>query len=131
MPAIRQGGDESVLLVEDDPILRKVIARSLGSLGYEVRVAATGTEASEILLASVDELDLMLTDMVLPGLSGADLARQALDLSDELRVLFVSGYGDLELAEELRSTGRVSFLPKPFSPPELASKVRDVLDGDD
>nr|MCU0633344.1 response regulator [Gemmatimonadaceae bacterium] len=123
------GGAERLLLVEDDPAVRTVTQQMLERHGYRVSTAAGGHEALAILAAADDAYALVITDVVMPGMRGRELAERIRRLSATLPVLFVSGYADDEaLLEELEPIG-ASFLAKPFTIAALLRKVRDALDG--
>jgi PAS domain S-box-containing protein len=120
-------GSETVLLVEDEPQVRRLAARVLNDLGYRVIEAAGGNEA----LAIVDggqQFDLLLTDVVMPGMNGNQLAQAVRERRPAQRVLFMSGYTDDAALRRNLSEHAIDFLPKPFAPSALARKVRDVLD---
>ena len=104
--------------------MSEVLARS----GYEVFAAANGDEALRLLEERGDEIDLLLTDVVMPGMSGPDLARAASQLKPSLRVLFTSGY--TSEPDEAFDDPDVEFIGKPFSPQALVAKVKKVLDAD-
>jgi CheY-like chemotaxis protein len=122
------GRDESVLVVEDDPALRRLVEAILLGAGYRVVSAATGDEALALLERSAGLPDLLFTDVVLPGMSGHDLARRVSERGPGVKVLFTSGYtDDADLREEVLE-GRTSFLAKPYTPSSLARAVREALD---
>jgi PAS domain S-box-containing protein len=123
------GGSETILLVEDEAALRGSMHKALAHLGYRVLESASGVEALKIWEQHRKEIDLLLTDMVMPGgMTGKDLAERLLDEKPELIVIYSSGYsievasGDLPLEEG------VNFLIKPFRAHVLAQMVRDCLD---
>ena len=118
-------GTEGVLLAEDEETIRRLVGEVLGRSGYKVFAAANGDEALRLLEEHSDEIDLLLTDVVMPGMSGPDLARAASRLKPSLRVLFTSGYTS-EPDEAFDDPG-VEFIGKPFSPPALVAKVQAVL----
>jgi two-component system cell cycle sensor histidine kinase/response regulator CckA len=121
-------GDERILLVEDDDVVRRSTAKLLGLLGYNVELAHNGREA----LARVDaglEVDLVLTDVRMPELGGAELAQQLYTRAPTLPILFMSGNLDVDELREQVEQGRVSFLQKPASLRELAQATREILDG--
>jgi PAS domain S-box-containing protein len=121
-----RGGRETILLVEDEEQLRNVLARVLRGRGYTVLEADNGQAALELL--STADVDLLLTDVVLPQVSGRDLAEEAQRLKPHVRVLFMSGYtDDTILRAELLHHG-VALLQKPFTTVTLARKVREILD---
>ena len=121
-------GSETVLLVEDDEGLAKVVQATLQKHGYTVLTAVDGFGA---LLASHQQsgpIHLLLTDIVMPRMSGRELADQIKAVRPEVKVLFMSGYPDNEIAHPSALGEGVDFLEKPFSPKALCRKVRDVLD---
>ena len=122
------GGSESILLVDDETAVREVLARGLQEKGYRVLEAASGAAGLEILRASADEIDLVITDVAMPGINGIDLAHRALQLRPYLPFIFVSG----QPKEVLPDLGSLEedhqLLEKPFSPESLAACVRARLD---
>jgi signal transduction histidine kinase len=120
-------GTESLLLVEDEKIVRKLAATVLRGCGYQVQEADNPLEA----LALIDggaEFDLVVTDVIMPHMSGKELYDKIKARSGEAKVLFISGYTDDALANLGVLDGQLAFLEKPFSPARLARKVREVLD---
>jgi len=126
------GGTESILLVEDDRIVRAHVEAALGDLGYYVRSVADSLGALE-LFAGAHAFDLLLTDVVIPGgTSGADLAALLRRRWPELNVLYTSGYAvSGTMATWLESEPHSGFLAKPFRRHEIANAVRVLLDGED
>ena len=121
-------GNEQILVVEDDPLVREYVISQLTSLGYEVLSAADGKQAMQIL-ESEQTIDLLLTDVVLPeGMNGRKIAEQALKLRPGLRVLYTSGYTENSIVHHGRLDPGVLLLSKPYSREELANKVRMALD---
>jgi|GEM_PF-983571 len=123
-------GCETLLLAEDDTAVRRLIRRTLESRGYQVLVAESGTEALEVARRHAEGIDLLVTDVIMPGLGGADLAEELRAADQTLRVLFVSGYADDMLGRQGVPSDRDAFLAKPFTPGTLARKVREVLDAE-
>jgi two-component system, cell cycle sensor histidine kinase and response regulator CckA len=124
-PDERQG-TETVLVAEDEETIRRLVTQVLSRSGYTVHVAASGDEALA-LLERERSVDLLLTDVVMPGMSGPDLARAATATNPALRVLYTSGYASEP--DEAFEDPDVEFIGKPFSPQALVAKVREVLDG--
>ena len=121
-------GDETVLVVEDEDPLRRLIARVLRNLGYQVVVAGSGPEALEMLEVLDHPPDLLLTDVILPGgLQGNELADRAREQLPRLAVLYISGDTRDAIVHSGRLDEGVEFLAKPFTPESLATKVREVL----
>jgi len=123
-----QGG-ETVLIVEDDDALRRVASRALQQCGYEVLVAADGAQALELCSQHERGLHLVVTDMVMPEMSGIELAERIALSYPEIKVLLMSGYTRDETARRGIASERYAFLEKPFTPSKLAAKVRELLDG--
>jgi len=121
------GGSESVLLVDDEPAVRLLARNALEAKGYDVTEAATGEEAIK-LYREKPGVRLLVTDVVLPGMSGRELADQVLELCLGTRVLFVSGYTDEVSLRHGLVTDEHAYLQKPFTSTSLARKVREVLD---
>jgi CheY-like chemotaxis protein/nitrogen-specific signal transduction histidine kinase len=129
-PSPCRGRGETVLVVEDTPLVRKAVAKMLVELGYNPIAAGSADEAL-ILLESNNRLDLLLTDMVLPGgLDGAELAVRARRLRPGLSVLYMSGYAEKRITDTASENGRSGFIAKPFAKAELASQLRALFDGD-
>jgi two-component system cell cycle sensor histidine kinase/response regulator CckA len=121
-------GTETILVVEDDPALRALSERVLESNGYTVLLARNGIEALAIASGHSGHIDMVATDVVMPKMNGRPLVEKLLESRAEMRVLFMSGYTDDEVMRRGVIDGRTAFLQKPFTPVELARKVREVLD---
>ena len=119
-------GNESVLLVEDNPQLRQITAKLLRKLGYAVVEAKDASEAIAIAAAHPEPPDLLVTDVVMPGMNGQELADKLGALYPTLKILFISGYTDTIIGDRITSRGAV-FLQKPFSSDDLAAKLRKAL----
>ncbi len=124
------GGGETVLVVEDEPGVRRLACRTLRAYGYEVIEAENGGIALLCCEQHEGDIDLLLTDVVMPQLGGPDLAARLAPLRPAMKVLFMSGYIDKPLAPDGAFAGGGAFLAKPFLPKDLARKVRTLLDGD-
>jgi PAS domain S-box-containing protein len=121
-------GSEAVLLVEDDHDVRDLLGRTLERQGYQLLQAATGNEALEFVRNTAVRIDLLITDAVLPEVSGPTLAREAAELRPGLPVLFVSGYTDDSMLRLGLLNPNEAFLQKPFGSGTLLAKVRQMLD---
>ena len=121
-------GTETLLLVEDNDAIREISARALRRRGYTVYEARNAEEAIDWTLKATRRADILITDVVMPGLSGPNLAARLLQQNPKLRVLYMSGYS--EDATEVHGTfwGGVPLLQKPFTPSQLAERVRMALD---
>jgi PAS domain S-box-containing protein len=125
------GGDETVLLVEDNAPLRRVTARQLAELGYRVREAADA-EAALAVLSAGDRVDLLFTDVVMPGtMDGLDLAIDASSQRSDIKVLLTSGFPGVHGADQRITLCPFRLLGKPYSHAELARMLREVLDAED
>jgi two-component system CheB/CheR fusion protein len=116
-----RGGDETVLVAEDEPRIRELAGLTLGALGYRVLVATNGREAVE-LARKTDRVDLVVSDVVMPEMNGPEAVERIREIHPDAAVLLVSGYADEPVADG------IPFLPKPFTPATLAARVRELLD---
>jgi two-component system cell cycle sensor histidine kinase/response regulator CckA len=122
-------GNETILVVEDELSVRDLAARVLERQGYELLEASNGNEALRLVQEYAGEkIDLLLTDVVMPGMSGSELADRLRSSHAEARVLYMSGYTNNSIVHHGILEPGISFLQKPFSPEALARKVREVLD---
>jgi len=124
-------GIETVLVVEDEPALRRLISVSLEKRGYTVLVAEDGTEAIRILENNPGEIDLVISDIMMPRLNGLELQKKAILLRPEMRFLFISGYAEDTIGRTAHLPQDAGYLEKPFLPIELARKVRALLNESD
>jgi two-component system cell cycle sensor histidine kinase/response regulator CckA len=121
-------GRETILLVEDEPAVRGLVHETLRLHGYTVLEARHGIEALLTSAKYVGPIHLLLTDVVMPQMSGPEVAEKILTVRPEIKVLYISGYPDHPVFDQGGVNRQTGFLPKPFSPPALAQKVREVLD---
>jgi len=125
---VSRKGTETVLLVEDEEPVRSLVSMILSGKGYHVLAAQSWHEAEHFSVNHPGEIHLLLTDIIMPGLSGPDLARRVTARHPHTRVLFMSGYTDNVLGKGGVIEEGVAFLQKPFTPATLTQKVREVLD---
>ena len=123
------GGTETVLLVEDEDIVREVIAEILEDAGYTVLSTPNGREAFDVAASFEGPIDVLLTDWLMPGIGGPEIARQLRAARPELRVIFMSGYAESDAVLDQLERGVTTFLPKPFSATDLTRMLRHVLEG--
>lgn len=122
-------GTETVLLVEDELLVRELAKRILVRQGYRVLEAASGPEAIRVAEAHAAPLHLLLTDVVMPGLGGPEIVKRLRGRYPDLRVIFMSGYAESAIFETRALTPGENFVLKPFSPQDLLKIVRATLDG--
>lgn len=121
-------GTETVLLVEDQDIVRELACRVLQSHGYHVLQAEDGHAALRVIDAHDGPIDLLATDVVMPSMSGGELAQVMQARLPALRVLYMSGYTDDAVLRHRIQHGDLHFLPKPYTPQVLLRKVREIID---
>lgn len=126
-PVSPAAGRETILLVDDDRAVREVTRRILDGRGYTVLTATSGEEALDLALSLDEPPDLLLTDVVMPGIGGERLATEVREIFPGIPVLFMSGYTESKLVHGASDDS--NFVPKPFDPDTLARCVREVLDG--
>ena len=122
------GGSETVLLVEDEAAVRGFARRALADLGYTMLEAAGGADALALAETHGDTIDLLVTDMVMPGIHGAELSARLTALRPTLRTLYVSGFTETSLIHHGVKEATIAYLPKPFTAEALGWAVRAVLD---
>jgi CheY-like chemotaxis protein len=125
---VRKSGTERLLLVEDDKAVRDLVGRIFRERGYKVSVAADAKEALRIFAAAPDEIDLVVTDLIMPGMSGRELVQALVQIRPGLRALYISGYTEDEIIRRGLHDPGVAFLQKPFTADVLADTVRSLLD---
>jgi two-component system cell cycle sensor histidine kinase/response regulator CckA len=120
-------GQDTILLVEDEEAVRSFAARALRLRGYHVLEASGGEEALEIVTKGGQEIDLLITDVVMPNMDGPTLVRHVKELKPELAIIFMSGYAEEAFRRNEENASDLHFLPKPFGLKQLAAKVKEVL----
>jgi len=119
---------ETILLAEDEPSLRRLIARVLRTQGYTVLEAADGNEALALAQANGVKIQLLITDVIMPGLSSKMLAEWLKQVNPSVKVLFISGYINNNAVRDAMSKPGTFFLQKPFNPSDLSKKVREAIE---
>ena len=122
------GGSEMILLVEDEDAVRELVLRILRNQGYEVVPYSSGAEALEYCRSHLETIDLLLTDVVMPRMSGRELSEQASSICAGLKTLFMSGYTDALIAQRGVLASNEHLIYKPFKPEQLLTTVRSLLD---
>lgn len=120
-------GTETILVADDEPSIRRLIQDTLGPLGYRVVVASCGEEALQRIIMLDNNIDLLLTDIIMPDMNGIELADRVKEQMPSVKMLFMSGYTDDTIAQ-YGITNKARFLQKPLTPRKLAVSVREVLD---
>ena len=123
-------GHGTVLLVEDEVSIRTFATQALSARGYDVLAAETGAEAVELMDAHDGDIDIVVSDVVMPEMDGPTLFRELRKRKPDIKMLFMSGYAEDAFRKNLDAEARFHFLPKPFNLPELAEAVKNVLDED-
>jgi CheY-like chemotaxis protein len=123
-------GSETILLVEDDPAVREPVSAMLEAQGYKVLVSQDPSDVGTICEQHKGRIHLLLTDLILPGMSGREIAKRVSQLRPEVAVLFMSGYTDDALIHSHGLDETSAFLQKPFSSVTLGAKIREVLEAD-
>jgi two-component system, cell cycle sensor histidine kinase and response regulator CckA len=121
------GGSETVLLVEDEEIVRKLVSAMLRTSGYVVHEAPDGHSAVEFAEAHEGPIHALVTDVVMPKMSGVELAQRIAQIRPDIRVLHMSGYAQIVLERQGIAGSDIAYIQKPFTPADLAAKMRDVL----
>jgi two-component system cell cycle sensor histidine kinase/response regulator CckA len=120
-------GTARIMLVEDEDAVRSFSSRALQNKGYEVLTAESGEAGWDVYSALTKPIDLMITDVIMPGMDGPTLAKKIREINPTLKIIFISGYTEEKLKDYMG--GGIYFLPKPFSLKQLAAKVKEVLEG--
>ncbi len=124
---MKKKGHETLLVVDDDPAVLDILDKILSPLGYNLLLAENGEKALEYAEKHASHIDLLLTDMILTGMNGRELAEYFMDVYPEIKVMFMSGYICPSIAHQDVPFSEKAFLKKPFTPGELVKKMRKVL----
>ena len=122
------GESTTVLLVEDQETVRGLVRQILTRRGCDVREAVDGQQALEVFEGIAEEVDLVITDVVMPNMGGAEFVAQARERRPGLRALFISGYATVDALPGYHDDPRTDFLQKPFTLADLRSKVQSLID---
>ena len=122
-----RGGDETILIVEDEDGVRKLTRKILSKQGYKILEASSGGDALLLCEQLNEPIHLLLSDVVMPGINGPELARRIKTLSPGVKVLFMSGYADRTIFQSGILDEKASFIQKPFSARDLAEKIQEVI----
>lgn len=117
----------TILVVDDEPEIRKLVSAMLSNSGYQIILADTGEQAIKLFRKQPKAIDLLLTDVVAPGMAGPTLADQLTELKPDLRVLFMSGYDNRQVVQKYVVEKGHLLLPKPFTMKQLEAKVAEAL----
>jgi two-component system, cell cycle sensor histidine kinase and response regulator CckA len=118
---------KTILVVDDEPEIRKLVSAMLTPQGYRIILADTGEQAIKVFRKQVKDIDLLLTDVVAPGMAGPTLADQLTELKPDLRVLFMSGYDNRQVVQKFVVEKGSLLLTKPFTIKQLKEKVEEAL----
>ena len=121
-------GTETILFVEDEQSVRELVCEYLSARGYHVLEASDGLQALEMAAAHTGKIQLLITDVVMPKLSGRELAARLAATRPDLKVLYISGYTDDSVFRHGVLQGGMAFLQKPFNLKALAAKIREILE---
>ncbi|MEW6730457.1 MAG: ATP-binding protein [Acidobacteriota bacterium] len=127
-PIVAEGGKETILVIDDEEHIRELFNDILSSHGYRVHIACDGPQAIELLHTKVQQVDLIITDMIMPNMSVQEIVARLRRLTPQARILVSSGFGDYSVIEQMIADGQVGFLQKPFSVEDLLLAVRKMLD---
>lgn len=127
---VRSKGNETILVVDDEEALRKVVKRTLEAAGYRVLTASDGEEALAVCARHMDDINLILTDVVMPRMGGKALVENLVRIRPSLRILYMSGYTDHSISHRGLLDSGIQLLSKPFTGAALTKKIREVLDGE-
>lgn len=122
-----KGTKFTILLVDDDELVRKLAERILKKLNYAVFSADNGYTALEIMKNQNYKIDLLLTDMVMPGMNGKELYEEIIEVKPNIKVLFMSGYTNSILDNLYIDKNKINFIPKPFSIKKLADEIKKII----
>lgn len=125
---VQNEGNEYVLLVEDEPLVRKLSESALARKGYHIYVAQNAEEALTLFEKHKGRINMLITDVIMPGMNGMQLAERLIETKDDLKVIFMSGYPDDIITKHGKSGESINLLEKPFSPEDLTGMVRSVFD---
>jgi two-component system cell cycle sensor histidine kinase/response regulator CckA len=120
-------GAGTILLVEDEDAVRAFSSRALRNKGYKVLEAASGDDALKLMTTDKPKIDLLVTDVMMPGMDGPALIKEIRKIIPDIKVVCISGYAEDTLRERIGNDPNIHFLPKPFSLKQLAGKVKELI----
>ena len=123
-----EGGDETILVVDDEDSIRELVKQVLEQYGYQVLQAHNGERALEIYRDHAGRIDLVILDLGMPGMSGHVCLKRLLDLDPDLKVIIASGYSPNDSAKETKDSGAAGFIGKPYRLTDLLNTIRQILD---
>jgi DNA-binding NtrC family response regulator len=123
------GGSETILVAEDDPMVRELAEAVLEEQGYRVMAAESGSHGLELLQMHPGTISLLFTDLIMPDMTGKALYERVVEMEPGIKVLYMSGYAENVITHHGVLDEQVAFIQKPFSIHELLATVREVLDG--
>lgn len=118
--------DITVLIIDDEPLIREMASDMLSTMGYKVKVASNGMEGIKVFSEDKSEIDLILLDLMMPGMSGASCLKNLKSLDDQVKVVITSGISDIHQKEKLRELGASGYLEKPFSLKKMSDTIQQV-----
>ena len=123
------GGQETILIVDDEEIIRSMLQELLESLGYTIFLAIDGEDAVQLYSQRHDDIDLVIMDMIMPKMGGQETCLKLKEINPAIKVILSSGFSQDNAVQEILSAGVNGFIHKPFTIPELSKKIREVLNG--
>ena len=128
MPFGARGGNETIMYVEDDELVRALNIRILQQLGYSILEAESSAVALDIVISCKGTIDLLISDVAIDDINGPELVKRVREVLPEIKVLFTSGYAEESIIQDDAPMNTVHFLAKPFRPKQLADAIREILE---
>jgi len=124
---LTSSGDKQILFVDDEEALRDAGSRMLENMGYSVTAVSSGIEALDVVKKEPGEIDLIITDMTMPGMTGVELATKLLQIHPGIPIILCTGYHEIITPKKAKELGIREYLSKPYSQSEMAKIIRDIL----